>query len=265
MALRALGGAQFPEKAADPIIVHLAARSMLLTQKAFAEGGRVLIYLIAQWVDVAGVTQNAAEKQKIEDLLALLTPIAKAFLTEMGVECAKHGMQVFGGHGYISEHGMEQLARDMRIAGATEIQSIDLLGRKILKSDDALLANFTDIIENFVTEHQGQAAIQPLLNKLSELLAEWKSLTDFVAQNSKNNPDETGAASVGYLYFSGYVTLAYVWAKAVQVAQNQIDAGSTDEFYKAKLATAQFYYSKLLNRTKTHAANILEGGKYCSA
>jgi hypothetical protein len=151
-------------------------------------------------------------------LLALLTPIAKAFLTEMGVECA------IGGHDYISEHGMEQLARDMRIAylyeGATEIQSIDLLSRKILKSDDALLANFTDIIENFVTEHQGQAAIQPLLNKLSELLAEWKNLTDFVAQKLKNNPDETGAASVDYLYFSGYVTLAYVWAKAAQVAQN---------------------------------------------
>ncbi|NNH36739.1 acyl-CoA dehydrogenase [Acinetobacter sp. NIPH 2377] len=265
LALRALGGAQFPKKAADPIIVHPAVRSMLLTQKAFAEGGRILTYLIAHWVDVAGVTQDAAEKKKIEDLLALLTPIAKAFLTEMGVECSKHGMQVFGGHGYISEHGMEQLARDMRIAclyeGTTEIQAIDLLGRKILKSDGVLLNNFTGMIEHFIAEHQNQTGIQPMLNKLSELLAEWKSLTDFVAEKAKTNPDETGAASVDYLYFSGYVTLAYVWAKAAQVAQSQIAAGSTDEFYQAKLATAQFYYSKLLNRTKTHAANILEGGE----
>lgn len=263
LALRALGGAKFPEKAADPIIVHPAVRNMLMTQKALTEGGRILIYSIAQWVDLAAITENDTEKQKFEDLLALLTPIAKAFLTEMGIESTKHGMQIFGGHGYISEHGMEQLARDIRIAslyeGTTEIQSLDLLGRKVLKSDSALLNNFIEMIEIFIAENQQQLAIQPLFDQLSDLLNEWKSLTDFIRNKSTISADETGAASVDYLYFSGYVVLAYAWAQAAQVAQSQIDAGSTDKFYHAKLATAHFYYSKLLNRTKTHAANILTG------
>ena len=262
LALRALSGAEHPEKAADPIIVHPAVRSMLLTQKAFAEGGRILTYTIAQWVDISSVTQDAAEKKKIEDFLALITPIAKAFMTEMGAECAKHGMQVLGGHGYISEHGMEQLARDVRIAclyeGTTEIQAIDLLGRKILKSEGTLLNHFIDLIQTFILQHQNQVSIQPLLNRLSELLNEWKMLTDFIAKKAKINPNEIGAASVDYLYFSGYVTLAYVWAQAAQIAQSQIERGSTDQFYQSKWITAQFYYSKLLHRTKTHAANILE-------
>lgn len=265
LALRALSGAKFPEKAADPIIVHPAVRSMLLTQKAFAEGGRYLIYLLAQYVDMAAFTEDKSEKEQLDNLLSLLTPIAKAFLTEMGVEAAKHGQQVFGGHGYISEHGMEQLARDMRIAclyeGTTEIQAIDLLARKVLASKSVLLNNFTDIITQFITDHQGHTVIDPMLYKLSELVSEWHSLTHSIAEKGINNADEIGAASVDYLYFSGYVTIAYLWAKMAFVAQIQIDAGSTDEFYQAKVATAQFYYAKILNRTKTHTANILEGGE----
>lgn len=265
LALRSLKGPQFPEKVADPIIVHPAVRNMLLTQKAFAEGGRLLTYQIAQWVDTVGVSTDAEDKQLKEELLALITPIAKAFLTEMGVECAKHGMQVFGGHGYIAEHGMEQLARDMRIAclyeGTTEIQAIDLLGRKVLNSKGKLLKNFTDMIEAFIAEQKDNTGLYAYIQKLEQLVAEWKMLTDYVAQKAEHNADEVGAASVDYIYFSGYVTLAFMWARAAQVAQAKLDEGSNDEFYKAKLFTAEFYYSKILNRTKTHSANILEGGE----
>lgn len=265
LALRAMSGAKFPEKAADPIIVHPAVRSMLMTQKAFAEGGRYFIYLLAQYVDRAAFTEDHAEKERLDNLLSLLTPIAKAFLTEMGVEAAKHGQQVFGGHGYIAEHGMEQLARDMRIAclyeGTTEIQAIDLLARKVLASKGKLLQNFTDIIAQFITDSQGHPVTDPFLHKLTELLAQWHSITASIAEKGKDHADEIGAASVDYLYFSGYVTMAYLWAKMAVVAQAHIDAGSTDEFYQAKVATAQFYYSKILNRTKTHVANILEGGE----
>ena len=263
LALRSLKGIEYPNKVADPIIVHPAIRNMLLTQKAFAEGGRLLTYQLAQWVDSVLVNSDPIQKQKKEDLLALLTPIAKAFLTEMGVECAKHGMQVLGGHGYIAEHGMEQLARDMRIAclyeGTTEIQSIDLLARKVLKNEGRMLKNFTDLIEVFIKENLSNFALQMYIDELQKLLEQWQQLTRFVAQRAQQNLDEVGAASVDYMYFSGYVTLAYVWAQAARVAQMQIDAGSSDEFYPAKLATAEFYYLKILTRTQTHAANILAG------
>ncbi|MCG9513211.1 acyl-CoA dehydrogenase C-terminal domain-containing protein [Acinetobacter pittii] len=264
LAMRSLSGPQYPEKNADPIIVHPAVRSMLMTQKAFSEGGRALAYFLAQHVDIVESSNNQEQQKHSDELLAFLTPIAKAFLTESGNESAKHGVQVFGGHGFIVEHGMEQIVRDARIStlyeGTTEIQSLDLLARKVLKSEGKLLKNMTDLIDRFIGQHQSNEVLKHYLEKLAELKQQWLSLTKTIAEKAKHNPEEIGAASVDYLYFSSYVVFAYLWARMAQVAHEKLESGTQEEaFYKAKLTTAKFFYQKLLHRTQSHAASIESG------
>lgn len=171
LAMRSLSGPKYPEKNADPIIVHPAVRSMLMTQKAFSEGGRALAYFLAQHVDIVESSNDQEQQKHSDELLAFLTPIAKAFLTESGNESAKHGVQVFGGHGFIVEHGMEQIVRDARIStlyeGTTEIQSLDLLARKVLKSEGKLLKNMTDLIDQFISQHQSNEVLKTLFRKTS--------------------------------------------------------------------------------------------------
>ncbi|UGQ24970.1 acyl-CoA dehydrogenase C-terminal domain-containing protein [Acinetobacter calcoaceticus] len=266
LAMRSLSGPKYPEKNADPIIVHPAVRSMLMTQKAFAEGGRALAYFLAQHVDIVESSSDQEQQKQSDNLLAFLTPIAKAFLTESGNESAKHGVQVFGGHGFIVEHGMEQIVRDARIStlyeGTTEIQSLDLLARKVLNSEGKLLKNMTDLIDQFIVQHQANVALKPYLEKLDELKQQWLSLTTTIAEKAKHNPEEIGAASVDYLYFSSYVVFAYLWARMAQVAHEKLALGTQEEaFYKAKLSTAKFFYQKLLHRTQSHAAAIESGAE----
>lgn len=266
LAMRSLSGPKYPEKNADPIIVHPAVRSMLMTQKAFAEGGRALAYFLAQHVDIVESSADQEQQKQSDNLLAFLTPIAKAFLTESGNESAKHGVQVFGGHGFIVEHGMEQIVRDARIStlyeGTTEIQSLDLLARKVLNSEGKLLKNMTDLIDQFILKHQANVALKPYLEKLDELKQQWVSVTKTIAEKAKHNPEEIGAASVDYLYFSSYVVFAYLWARMAQVAHERIEVGTQEEaFYKAKLTTAKFFYQKLLHRTQSHAAAIESGAE----
>ena len=266
LAMRSLSGPKAPEKEADPIIVHPAVRNMLMTQKAFAEGGRALVYFLSQYADIVeqGVTEE--DRKFADNILSLLTPIAKAFLTETGSESAKHGVQVFGGHGFISEHGMEQIVRDARIStlyeGTTEIQSLDLLARKVLKSDGKLLKNMTDLIEQFITANQSNTVLAAYLEKLTELKQQWLSITDNVAKKAQQNPEEIGAVSVDYLYFSSYVVFAYLWARMAQVAHEKLSQATQDEkFYQAKLTTAKFFFQKLLHRTQSHAAAIASGAE----
>lgn len=266
LAMRSLSGPKYPEKNADPIIVHPAVRSMLMTQKAFAEGGRALAYFLAQHVDIVESSADQEQQKQSDNLLAFLTPIAKAFLTESGNESAKHGVQVFGGHGFIVEHGMEQIVRDARIStlyeGTTEIQSLDLLARKVLNSEGKLLKNMTDLIDQFILQHQANVALKPYLEKLGELKQQWLSLTTTIAEKAKHNPEEIGAASVDYLYFSSYAVFAYLWARMAQVAHEKLAVGTQEEaFYKAKLSTAKFFYQKLLHRTQSHAAAIESGAE----
>ncbi|EEY77787.1 acyl-CoA dehydrogenase, C-terminal domain protein [Acinetobacter calcoaceticus RUH2202] len=266
LAMRSLSGPKYPEKNADPIIVHPAVRSMLMTQKAFAEGGRALAYFLAQHVDIVESSADQEQQKQSDNLLAFLTPIAKAFLTESGNESAKHGVQVFGGHGFIVEHGMEQIVRDARIStlyeGTTEIQSLDLLARKVLNSEGKLLKNMTDLIDQFILQHQANVALKPYLEKLGELKQQWLSLTTTIAEKAKHNSEEIGAASVDYLYFSSYVVFAYLWARMAQVAHEKLALGTQEEaFYKAKLTTAKFFYQKLLHRTQSHAAAIESGAE----
>lgn len=270
-AMRSLSGIKEPNKAADSIIHHPAVRNMLLTQKAFAEGGRALIYYLSQFADVVAKGEDLAEVKFADEMLSLLTPIAKAFLTETGYESANHGVQVYGGHGYISEWGMEQNVRDTRIAclyeGTTEIQSLDLLGRKVLGSQGRLLANFSKIIDAFCQEHHQNDEVGQFIRPLIKLNKQWADITSRIAMQGMQNPDAIGAAAVDYLFFSGYVTLAYLWARMAVIAKARLAKFNasldTDKslhgeygFYDAKVKTAEFYFAKLLPRHATHIARI---------
>ncbi|WP_078084846.1 acyl-CoA dehydrogenase C-terminal domain-containing protein [Microbulbifer mangrovi] len=265
LQMRSLSGPKNPEGAADPIIVHPDVRRMLLTQKAFSEGGRMLVLMCAQQVD-RSQSGSDEERKDADDLLAFLTPIAKAFLTETGYESANLGMQCFGGHGYIAEWGMEQNVRDSRIStiyeGTTGIQALDLLGRKVLMSQGELLRKFTKIVHKFCQAEVDNEALAPYVSKLQEINKEWGELTMNVGVKAMENPDEVGAASVDYLMYSGYAVQAYLWALSAKVANEQIAAGTAEEdFYRAKLATARFYFDRILPRTATHASAMQSGAE----
>lgn len=267
LQMRALSGAKNPDGPADPIIVHPDVRRMLLTQKAFAEGGRMLAYYIAQLVDLDA---HGSDEQKIEagELLGLLTPIAKAFMTETGFESANLALQCFGGHGYIAEWGVEQNVRDSRIStlyeGTTGIQALDLLGRKVLQTQGATLRRFTKVIHKFCEANKDNPAMASYIEPLAVLNKEWGDVTMHIGLAAMENPEEVGAASVDYLMYSGYIALAYFWARAALVASEKQDAEEAS-FYQAKIKTATFYYQRILPRTagllvtmKSGAANLLD-------
>ena len=260
LQMRALSGPKFPDKPADPIIVHPDVRRMLLTCKALVEGGRVMGYDAALQVDIATHGADAAEREQADALLGFLTPIVKACLTEWGVECTYNALQCFGGHGYIAEHGMEQLARDARITtlyeGTTGIQALDLLGRKVMQMQGAGLKVFLAQVEKFCEEQAGKAAVAEFIGPLREKAAQWQQMTVQVGQRAAANPDEIGAASYDYLMYSGYVVLAYWWARSVAASE----ASSQPADFKAgKRETARFYYGRLLPRTLAHAAAVASG------
>ncbi|WP_170783406.1 acyl-CoA dehydrogenase C-terminal domain-containing protein [Ruegeria lacuscaerulensis] len=264
LQMRAAEGAHHPERAADPIIVHPDVRRMLLTQRAVAEGGRCLVLHCAKLVDTVETSADPEMRRAADAMLSLLTPIAKAFLTEAGYEAASYGVQIFGGHGYISEWGMEQNLRDARIStlyeGTTGIQALDLLGRKILLDGGAALGSFIDEIQSFCRTHAGTKNLGGLLQTLHMKCDDWRKLTQEIAVVAQADPNEVGAASVDYLMYSGYVTLSFFWAKSAVAAQQALDAGSTElSFYKGKLATARFCFEKLLPRTLSLAASIQSG------
>lgn len=266
LQMRGLSGTQAPDKAADPIIVHPDVRRMLLTQKAFAEGGRMLTLYTAQMIDVVEHGTDAGEKERAETLLGLLTPIVKAFLTETGFEAVNEGVQVFGGHGFIQEWGMEQLVRDARITrlyeGTTGIQALDLLGRKVLMSQGESLKAFTREIHKFCQAEEGNAELAEFVRPLAKLNQEWGEMTMAIGMKAMTDREEVGAASVDYLMYSGYVTLAYLFARAARQARAALDEG-TDEapFYRAKLDTARFFYQRLLPRTHAHKGALEAGAE----
>ncbi|WP_419737386.1 acyl-CoA dehydrogenase C-terminal domain-containing protein [Pseudomonas sp. COR18] len=266
LQMRSLTGPKAPDKAADPIIVHPDVRRMLLTMKAFNEGNRALTYFTAQWLDIAHRAAQPEQRQEAEDLLAFLTPICKAFMTETGLEVTNHGMQVFGGHGFIREWGMEQLVRDCRIApiyeGTNGIQALDLLGRKVLGSQGKLLRGFTRIVHKFCEANAGHGQLGAHVTRLDQLNREWGELTLLVGKAAMQNPDEVGAAAVDYLMYSGYIVLAYLWLRMALVAQAQLEEGSGDADYcRGKLATCEFYFKRLLPRTAAHRAAVEAGSE----
>ncbi len=262
LAMRSLTGPKNPDGPADPIIVHPNVRRMLLTQKAFAEGGRAFIYYLAQLGDVLehGTEEEA---KRADDLMALLTPIAKAFLTEVGFEAANMGVQVYGGHGFIREWGMEQIVRDSRISmlyeGTTGIQALDLVGRKVLGSGGKLLLEFTNIIDEFCAANAG-GDNDEFLEPLKAAKDEWLEISMKLGEAAIENADNAGAGAVEYLMYSGYVTLAYFWARMAVVARAKIAEGDGDaSFYEAKLMTARFFYKRLLPRKEGLKALVAAG------
>jgi len=201
-----------------------------------------------------------------DDILQLLTPVAKAFCTETAFEVTSLGVQVFGGHGYIREHGMEQIMRDARIAmvyeGTTGIQSLDMLGRKVMGSGGKLLRNFTKVIHKFCEVHKDNDSMAIFVESLVELNKEWGDITMKIGEKAMENAEEVGAASVDYTMYSGYVAVAYMWARIAVIAMQKLEAGEGNaEFYQAKLTTAKFYFQRVLPRTKAHAAAAIAGAE----
>jgi alkylation response protein AidB-like acyl-CoA dehydrogenase len=260
LQMRALSGAKFPDKPADPLIVHPDIRRMLLTQKAFAEGCRALAYYAATMVDLVERSPDEAERKRADELLSFVIPIVKALLTEAANECAYHAVQVFGGHGYIRETGVEQLARDARITtiyeGTTQIQALDLLGRKILQTQGAGLKHFLGEISAFCHARAQDATLTEFIAPLAVATKEWADLTQEVGKRAAGNPEEVGAAAVDYLFYSGYVALAYFWARSVAAADASAQSA---EFKQAKRLTARFYFSRILPRTQAHASALRAG------
>jgi alkylation response protein AidB-like acyl-CoA dehydrogenase len=264
LAMRSLTGPKNPDGPADPIIVHPDVRRMLLTQKAFAEGSRAFLYFLAQQGDIVAMGSEE-QARTADDVMALLTPIGKAFVTEVGFESANLGVQVFGGHGFIREWGMEQIVRDARIAmlyeGTTGIQALDLVGRKVLGSGGKLLLGFTGMIDDFCATHAA-AEYAEFVKPLQAHKEEWLSLSMKLGEAAMVNPDNAGAAAVDYLMYSGYVTLAYFWARMAVVAQQKIAAAQDDvSFYEAKIMTARFYFERLLPRTESLKITMLVDAK----
>jgi alkylation response protein AidB-like acyl-CoA dehydrogenase len=264
LQMRSASGAKQPDSPADPIIVHPDVRRMLLTQKAFAEGARMLIGYSSMLVDISHNSPSDEARAEAEDLLALLTPIAKAFVTETGFEAANLGLQCFGGHGYIRDWGMEQNVRDARIAtlyeGTSGVQALDLLGRKVLASKGALLERFTRQIEQFCQANREDPELKPFVTRLEELNQQWGELWVQIGAENAKNRDEMGAAAFDFLMYSGYVTYAYLWARAAAVCCAALGRGGGDAaFYKAKLRTARFYYERILPRTSTLVETMRSG------
>jgi alkylation response protein AidB-like acyl-CoA dehydrogenase len=260
LQMRSLSGAKFPDKPADPLVVHPDIRRMLLTCRALGEGSRMLALHATTLVDILERSKDEAELKAADELLGFLTPIVKGMLTEWSVECTYHALQCFGGHGYIRETGMEQLARDARITtiyeGTTQIQALDLLGRKIMALQGAGMRQFLGMIQKFCEANSTNTDLIEFILPLAEVTKQWGELTMEVGRKASSNAEEVGAAAVDYLFYSGYVALAYWWARAVQVAES----GNHDAAFKqAKRDTARFYFARILPRINVHAAGVRSG------
>ena len=255
---RAPTGPIAQDKAADPIIVHPDVRRMLLTMKALNEGGRAFSSYVALQLDIAKFSDDEAARQRAEAQVALLTPVAKAFLTDMGLETTVHGQQVFGGHGFIREWGQEQLVRDCRITqiyeGTNGIQALDLMGRKIVGSGGTMYQAFVDEIRAFVAG--AGTDLNEFTEPLKAALDNLDELTAWVIDQAKANPNEIGAASVEYLHVFGYTAYAYMWARMAAVA---LAKQGEDDFYQSKLGTARFYFARLLPRIHSLTASVKAG------
>jgi hypothetical protein len=259
--MRSLTGTKAPDKAADPIIVHPDVRKMLLTARAYAEGARALAVHIALLIDKELSSDDEDVRKGCADQVALLTPIAKAFLTDNAWIATSHCMQVYGGHGYIHEWGMEQFVRDARInmiyEGTNTIQALDLLGRKVLGDNGAKLKKFGRLIAEFVEEEGTNEAMQEFVNPLADLGDKVTKLTTELGMKAFANADEVGAAAVDYLRVCGHLVFAYLFARMAKVALAKKDSG--DPFYSAKLHTARFYFAKLLPETASLMRTVRSG------
>ena len=251
--MRSLSGVKAKEQPADPIIVHPDVRKMLLTAKAYAEGGRALAIYCTLLLDKELHHPDEKVRSDSAEIVALLTPIVKAFLSDNGHIATNACMQVFGGHGYVREWGMEQFVRDNRInmiyEGTNTIQSLDLLGRKILGNNGATLKKFGKLIGALIAEEGVNEKMAEFINPLAVLAEQITKFTTELGFKAFQNPDEAGAAAVDYLRVAGHLAFGYFWARMAQVALREIAAGNADTFYLAKVQTARFYFARLFPET----------------
>ena len=268
-SMRALSGKKDPESKADALIWHPDVRRMLLTQKAIAEGGRAMIYdalKIGDHMFNASAAGDAEGYKAFDSKLGFYTPILKGFLTEMGLEAANLGVQVFGGHGYIKEHGMEQIVRDARIStlyeGTTGIQALDLLGRKVLMgSKGKCVRDFTLEMVRFARPHLlRRTPLGAMARNLAARAAEWNLLTTAIMLRAPKDREVVGAASVDYLMYSGFVMMGYYWAVQAAKAEELLASGQgkeSEDFYRSKVQTAEFYFERLMPRANAHRTGAL--------
>jgi hypothetical protein len=263
--MRSLSGPKATDKPADPIIVHPDVRKMLLTAKAYAEGGRALQSYCAILLEKEHHHPDEKVRKDAGEMLALLTPIAKAFLTDNGHISTNACMQVFGGHGFIKEWGMEQFVRDNRInmiyEGTNTIQSLDLLGRKVLSNNGATLRKFGKLIGKLVEEEGTNEKMSEFITPIAVLGDQVTKFTTEIGFKGFQNPDEVGAAAVDYLRVAGHLVFGYFFARMAQVALREIAAGNNDPFYLAKVQTARFYFAKLFPETATAMRTARAGAK----
>ncbi|AEP10681.1 acyl-CoA dehydrogenase C-terminal domain-containing protein [Micavibrio aeruginosavorus] len=265
LQMRALTGPAEPQKPADPIIVHPDVRRMLMTGKAVTEGCRALAYWAGMHLDIAERHPDPAQREAADDLVALLTPIVKAYQTDMGFEIANMAVQVYGGHGYIWEHGVEQYVRDARISllyeGTNGIQAMDLVGRKMSANYGRYLRRFFHPVGQFIEENQADPAMQDFVFPLAKAFAKLQQATAMVAQKGLKNPNEAGAAASDYLRMFALVALAYMWARMAKAATEKLAAGAGDkaEFYDSKLKTARFFYDRILPETDFRFKQAMAG------
>jgi butyryl-CoA dehydrogenase len=260
---RALTGAKAPERPADPIIVHPDVRRMLLTSRAYVEGCRALGAWTARALDDAARHPDAAKREEAEDFVALMTPIVKALMTDMGYEVANIGVQVYGGHGYIREHGQEQYVRDGRIAqlyeGTNGIQALDLVGRKMPAHTGRYLRRFFHPVADYIEARQKNEALAEFVGPLAKAFGRLQQASAEVARKGLSRPDEAGAAASEYLRLFGLVALAYLWARMAEVSLAKTE--DPDGFYKAKVITARFYMERILPQTGALLAQLMAGSK----
>ncbi|MDO9258994.1 MAG: acyl-CoA dehydrogenase C-terminal domain-containing protein [Polaromonas sp.] len=263
--MRSLSGVKAKDKPADPIIVHPDVRKMLLTAKAYAEGGRALAIYCTMLLDKELHHPDEKVRKDSGEIVALLTPIVKAFLTDNGHIATNACMQVFGGHGFIKEWGMEQFVRDNRInmiyEGTNTIQSLDLLGRKVLGNNGATLKKFGKIIGALIAEEGVNEKMAEFINPLAYLADQMTKFTTELGFKGFQNPDEVGAAAVDYLRVAGHLVFGYFWARMAQTALREIAGGNADPFYLAKVQTARFYFAKLFPETATLMRTARSGSK----
>ncbi|MHA1114413.1 MAG: acyl-CoA dehydrogenase C-terminal domain-containing protein, partial [Alphaproteobacteria bacterium] len=262
---RALSGPKAPERPADPILHHPDVRRMLLTGRAYAEGARALAAWIASELDAAQRAPDPRRRASAADFVALMTPVAKALFTDLGSEIANLGVQIYGGHGYIREHGMEQYVRDARITqlyeGTNGIQALDLVGRKLPVDAGRLLRGFFHPVNDFIEANDKDAALAPFVAPLARSFRALQGATAFLAQKGLADPEEAGAAASEYLRLFGLVALAFMWARMAEAAGAKAVAGGDDaDFYRAKLGTARFYMARLLPQAGALYAAIAGGG-----
>lgn len=262
---RSLKGAKFPEKPADPLMVHPDIRRMLLTMKAYNEGNRMLTVWVAQHIDIAHHGETDEERQKADDLIQLLTPVVKAFFTDTAFECTNLAVQVHGGFGYIREYGVEQYVRDARIAqiyeGTNGIQALDLIGRKMPMHTGRFLRQFFHPIYDFLQEHQAHEQWAEFIGPLAKSFERLQKACLTIAGRGLANPEEAGAAATDFLSLMGHTALAYLWTKAAMIATARLEKNPGDLFYQGKLETARFYMQKVLPRTSALFATLMAGSK----